>query len=323
MFSAVGISCGALVIALLLDVVCGEPAARWHPVVWMGRYLDWAGQRVAPLAGASKPSMLTTNWRIFWHAAGLWTVGATITTLLAVGLYDVVSAIPPIVSMLLLGCALKPLFAWRMLRDEVLAVEAALCESLLAGRGRLAWLVSRDVASLTHGEVRESVIESLAENLNDSVVSPIFWFAVAGLPGAALYRFANTADAMWGYVGERGSRDWQWAGKFAARVDDVLSWPGARLTAFLVVVLLPGRWVTRLPREARRTPSPNSGWPMAAFALSLNIRLRKPGVYALNGDAPEPTAGHLKKAIRLATAVLLSVVFGFVVIALLRQSSHW
>ncbi|MFS2055857.1 CobD/CbiB family cobalamin biosynthesis protein, partial [Variovorax sp. CT11-76] len=126
-------------------------------------------------------------------------------------------ALPAWAFALLLGLVLKPLFAWRMLRDEVLAVEAALGESLEAGRARLARLVSRDVSQLGEREVRESAIESLAENLNDSLVAPLFWFLLFGLPGAALYRFANTADAMWGYRGERGGRDWTWAGKWAAR----------------------------------------------------------------------------------------------------------
>ncbi|MFX6477158.1 cobalamin biosynthesis protein, partial [Acinetobacter baumannii] len=88
-----------------------------------------------------------------------------------------------------------------MLHDEVQAVEVALGQSLPAGRAQLARLVSRDVSALTAVQVRESAIESLAENLNDSVVAPLFWFALLGLPGAALYRLANTADAMWGYPG--------------------------------------------------------------------------------------------------------------------------
>ena len=90
-----------------------------------------------------------------------------------------------------------------MLHDEVLAVEAALQSGLPAGRARLARLVSHDTAQLTSGEVRESAIESLAENLNDSVIAPLLWFVLLGLPGAALYRFANTADAMWGYRAAR------------------------------------------------------------------------------------------------------------------------
>ncbi|MBF9265217.1 CobD/CbiB family cobalamin biosynthesis protein, partial [Paracidovorax cattleyae] len=163
-----------------------------------------------------------------------------------------------------LALLLKPLLAWRMLRDEVVAVEGALSQSLEAGRERLSRLVSRDVRALQAVQVRESAIESLAENLNDSVVAPLFWFALLGLPGAALYRFANTADAMWGYPGMRGGRYWQWAGKWAARADDVLSWVPARITA--VLLALCGhrvRWAA-VARQARRTPSPNSGWPMAA-----------------------------------------------------------
>src|SRR5690606_19461691 len=137
---------------------------------------------------------------------------------------------------------------------------------------------------------RESVIESLAENLNDSVVAPLFWFVLFGLPGVALYRFANTADAMWGYPGWRGSgaraRWWLWAGKWAARADDAMSWVPARLTAAMLlgVQAAAGRVVSpgSVRRAARLTPSPNGGWPMGAMALALGVRLGKPGAYVLN-----------------------------------------
>ncbi|WP_436639257.1 CobD/CbiB family cobalamin biosynthesis protein, partial [Paracidovorax avenae] len=153
----------------------------------------------------------------------------------------------------MLALLLKPLLAWRMLRDEVVAVEDALAQSLEAGRERLSRLVSRDVHALQAVQVRESAIESLAENLNDSVVAPLFWFALLGLPGAALYRFANTADAMWGYPGMRGGRYWQWAGKWAARADDVLSWVPARITAVLLALCARRvRWAA-VSRQARRT----------------------------------------------------------------------
>jgi hypothetical protein len=117
----------------------------------------------------------------------------------------------------LMAWLLKGMLSWRMLREEVGAVELALGQSLEAGRERLSWLVSRDTAQLSESQVRESAIESLAENLNDSVVAPIFWFVLLGLPGAAVYRFANTADAMWGYRGTYRGKHWEWAGKWAAR----------------------------------------------------------------------------------------------------------
>jgi adenosylcobinamide-phosphate synthase len=212
----------------------------------------------------------------------------------------------------LLGLLLKPLLAWAMLKSEVLAVEAALGESLAAGRQRLAWLVSRDVAELTEAQVRESAIESLAENLNDSVVAPIFWFVLLGLPGAALYRFANTADAMWGYRGERNGRVWEWAGKWAAWADDGLSWLPARITAALLMGVA---WCSNartnwraLRRQARQTPSPNSGWPMAAMALALGVSLGKPGVYTLNAAGRVPVAGDTAQAVLYAQKTILPLV---------------
>jgi adenosylcobinamide-phosphate synthase len=225
--------------------------------------------------------------------------------------------VPPWAAALLAGIALKPLLAWRMLREETAGVERALDDSLQAGRARLAHLVSREVAGLDEAAVRESAIESLAENLNDSVVAPVFWFVLLGLPGAALYRFANTADAMWGYRGERGGRVWEWAGKFAARADDALSWLPARITALLIALAQPGLAWSRLRDEARRTASPNSGWPMAAMALALDVRLGKPGVYTLNAQARPPAAADGAQAQALAArAVLLLLVLAAVALAL-------
>jgi adenosylcobinamide-phosphate synthase len=165
------------------------------------------------------------------------------------------------------------------------------------------------VSGLDAGQVRETAIESLAENLNDSVAAPVFWFVLFGLPGAALYRYANTADAMWGYRGMRGGRDWTWAGKWAARADDVLSWLPARLTAALLWATAACRFSwPALRREARRTLSPNGGWPMAAMALALGVRLGKPGVYALNADGASPGPQETACAIRLAGRAVLGLV---------------
>jgi adenosylcobinamide-phosphate synthase len=299
----------ALWLALAIDRWLGEPAARWHPVVWMGHYLGWAGRRIAPHAEAA----LSRDLPRLAAGAMAWCAGAAVV----LGVASVVAAaadrLPGWAAALLLGLALKPLLSWRMLRDEVLAVEAALAVSLDAGRVQLARLVSRDVDALSATEVRESAIESLAENLNDSVVAPVFWFLLFGLPGAAIYRFANTADAMWGYRGVREGRHWEWAGKWAARADDVLSWLPARLTAVLLLLLVScphplwGRAgvgaATR--REAARTPSPNSGWPMAAMAMRLGVRLAKPGVYTLNAAGREATAADSQRAAALGSRLVV------------------
>ena len=292
----------SVLVALALDRALGEPPARWHPVVGMGHYLNFMGRRVAPILFPA--STRTQSARAFVWGALAWCLGAFAVIAMAVVLHAAMAAWPGWAQALALGALLKPMMSWRMLRDEVRAVEAALSESLPAGRERLSWLVSRNVSALDDSQVRESAIETLAENLNDSVVAPLFWFAIAGLPGAALYRFANTADAMWGYQGERQGRDWTWAGKWAARADDVLSWLPARLTAALLsLVSLSAVW-RALPAQARKTASPNSGWPMATMALALGVRLGKPGVYSLNPQGRPPQSADTAQALKLAGQVV-------------------
>ena len=320
----------AVWVAAAVDVRLGEPPLRLHPVVWIGRYLGAMGARVAPAApaGDAQPPAAPEgrDFKSFGLGVSAWWCGAAmvlgVSWALSAGLGWALHGAggglaAQLGAGLVLGLLLKPLLAWRLLCDEVAAVEAALAESLPAGRARLAWLVSRDVQALSAEQVRESAIESLAENLNDSVVAPLFWFAVAGLPGAALYRFANTADAMWGYRGVREGRVWEWAGKWAAWADDALSWLPARLTA-LLLQLAAWRRVPGLAQQARLTPSPNSGWPMAAMARLLGVTLGKPGVYTLNAGARAPTPADTQAAIDLAQQVLIWALMGVTMLVLLR-----
>ena len=299
---AVLLAC-APALAIAIDRLLGEPPLRWHPVAWMGRWLAWAGERLAPRVGAPR---VLSDARVFWFAALSWCAAAAAFFAVAWLFQDWVLTQPVWLAALALGLFLKPLLAWAMLHDEVLAVERALGESLDAGRAQLARLVSRDVSALSAHQVRESAIESLAENLNDSVVAPLFWFALLGLPGAALFRFANTADAMWGYPGERGGRVWAYAGKWAARADDVLAWIPARITAALIWLVGGLRGGARLRSEATRTPSPNSGWPMAAMALALGVQLRKPDVYTLNAGARAPEASDTLRTCSIGSRVVLA-----------------
>jgi len=286
----------AIPVALLLDRCFGEPPARVHPVVWMGRFLALFGERLCALS--ARAALL--------GGAIAWTLGAAIAAVIAWAVESAVirgvepwlGAWPLAAAALLLGLALKPMLAWRMLRDEVGAVETALARSLDEGRAQLSRLVSRDTRPLSPAQVRETAIETLAENLNDSVIAPLFWFMVAGLPGAAVYRFANTADAMWGYRGR-----WEWAGKWAARADDALSWIPARLTGLALVAARPAL-IAPLRREAARTPSPNGGWPMGAMALRLGRSLSKPGVYRLNPSGSEVVSDDLRRAQRLAGSAM-------------------
>lgn len=309
----------ALLFAFWLDRALGEPPSKFHPVVWIGKYLGWMGGRIAPRE--TKPG---TDWLAFSAGALAWYGGAVLVGLIAYLVQSSLLRLNQVVAGLLLGVLLKPMFSWRMLRTEVLAVETQLERSLDAARLQLGRLVSREVMRLTPEEVRESAIESLAENLNDSVVAPVFWFIVAGLPGAVVYRFANTADAMWGYRGMRAGLYWEWAGKWAARADDLLSWLPARITALLLAVSARGLPLRQLRREARRTASPNSGWPMAAMALALGVRLRKPGVYVLHEAGAGAQASDVRRAVQLATgSVFVLLVLAVPVLFAMAQEWPW
>lgn len=290
------VSLCAIPLALVIDRRWGEPPVWLHPVVLMGRYLGALGPRLCALPSASALVGGMLAWSL--GACLVAALGLAVELVLQLGGLLAGMDAPWItaVQAVLLALMLKPMLAWRMLRDEVAGVEQALAESLPAGRLQLQRLVSRDVTHLDATTVRESTIETLAENLNDSVIAPLFWFAVGGLPAAALYRFANTADAMWGYRGR-----YEWAGKWAARADDALSWLPARLTAALLVIAS-GRclsWST-LRRQAAQTPSPNGGWPMGAMALLLGIQLRKPGVYVLHADGVLAQPHHTQQALACA-----------------------
>ncbi|CAN5918853.1 adenosylcobinamide-phosphate synthase CbiB [soil metagenome] len=295
----------AVPLAWAIDARFGEPRDAWHPVAWFGSALAPVGRRLkrlGPVAG-------------FIGGALVWLAVAITLGVAAWALQRGLLALPVWLAVPLLAILLKPMFAWRMLREEVTAVEAALAHGEPAARARLVRLVSRDVSTLDAETIRETAIETLAENLNDSLVAPLFWYAIFGLPGAVVYRAANTLDAMWGYRGA-----WEWAGKWAARADDVLSWVPARLTAVLSMLLpLPetgsepasgfdGSAWQRLRTEARRTPSPNGGWTMGAMALRLGVHLRKPGVYTLNGRATSPGPQQVMLAVRLGRLTALSAV---------------
>jgi len=302
----------ALLLALWIDRRWGEPPVAVHPVVWIGYYLKICGSFTVRCAPGPAFLLGAVAWCL-----GALLVGALAWALQALALWQVAQfilqpdlnrALAVVVLVALMAWLLKAMLSWRMLIDEVGAVEAALLQSLPAGRERLSWLVSRETAQLSESEVRESTIETLAENLNDSVVAPIFWFVLLGLPGAAIYRFANTADAMWGYRGFYKGQNWEWAGKWAARADDALSWLPARLTAGLLMAVTRQGQFGALRREAARTPSPNSGWPMAAMAMALGVTLGKPGVYTLNAAGRAPQAGDVPLAQKYASKLVFALV---------------
>ncbi|GHG02971.1 cobalamin biosynthesis protein CobD [Deinococcus piscis] len=269
----------ALLLALALDAL-GEPPARLHPVIYMGNYLKWARKNWQGL---------TPGQQLAEGAVG-WALGAG----LAAGAGFMASRLPWYTQ----GALLKPLLARKALFGAVAEVCAALERGdLPEARRLLAWhLVSRDTSGLSAAEVAGAAIESLAENLSDSVVAPLLAYRVGGLPLAAAYRLTNTADALWGYR----TPELEWAGKAAARADDLLNLAPARLTALCAVTASGGHAWRVWARDRRSTASPNAGHPMSAFAGALGVRLDKRSVYVLNAGGREPDAADVRRALRLA-----------------------
>ena len=276
----------ALLLAWAIDALFGEPRNALHPVAWLGKLLWPLGCRLRVMLPK----------KAFWGGALSWLLLAGSLGALSWWLQSRLLMLSPWWAVPVLAMLLKPMMAWRMLRDEVLAVEDAFAIGIEPARERLSHLVSRDLSEFDEEELRETAIETLAENLNDSVIAPLFWFAVFGLPGAVVYRFANTVDAMWGYRGV-----WEWAGKWAAHADDVLSWIPARITALSLYPAWRSSAWRSLLRQAGRTPSPNGGWAMGAMALRLGVRLAKPGVYVLNETGAAPSSRNMTQAVGHAT----------------------
>ncbi len=271
---------------MCLDVVCGEPPQRLHPVVWLGNAITFLESR----APASDPARFAYG-----------TTVALILPLVAALLgYALERRLPwPVRAVLL-----KPTFAGKTLLDSAARVECSLATNRLTqAQADLRWLVSRPTHALDPSLVAAAAIESLAENAVDSWLAPLLAYGVFGVSGAYAYRAANTADAMWGYH----TPTYEWLGKTAARLDDALNFIPARVAAPLLACVSPhpGSAVRIWRRDAARTTSPNAGQPMAAAAGALQLRLEKPDHYILHAEARRPTADDISSARHLVARAML------------------
>ena len=296
--------------ACILDATLGEPPNALHPVVWMGNAIAPL-KRLRPATPARAVAL-----------GALYVV--TVTLGFSLAAHALIRLCAPHAY---LSAALQVFLLWSCFALRGLwGAGAEMADALAAGdlaraRAALGSLCSRDPAPLDARELAGASIESLAENASDSVVAPLFYFALLGVPGAVLYRAANTLDAMVGYRGR-----FEYLGKTAARLDDVLNLIPARLTAIL---LLCAGALARLPlarglrvglRDARRTESPNAGWPMAMAAGLLGVRLDKRDAYVLGAELGAPDERVLRRAIALVrTAGWLAI--GVVLLALRARTA--
>ena len=264
-----------LLIGWFLDLLLGDPQWMPHPVVWFGKMISFGEKHLnkgkpRKLKGALLSLFFVTfvfvvTWALLYMASllagnfdfSLFTLHFSLSTLLS--------------SLIIFFC-LAGTTLIREVRQTFLAVDRSLDE----GRKQVARIVGRDTSELSAQEIRTAALETLAENLSDGVIAPLFWLAIGGVPGMLAYKMVNTLDSMIGYKTDR-YKDF---GCFAAHLDDVANYFPARITAFLMV-LASGRF-TLLKFVAQYGPrhaSPNSGYPEAALAGILGCRFGGPHTY--------------------------------------------
>lgn len=308
----------AMLVALAVDAALGWPDRLYrrigHPVTWAGRLITLLDRRL------NRDGDSPLQRRALGVLAALVVIG------LAGGVGAAVQAALPggWAGTVLVGVLAWPLLAARSLHAHVRAVSAPLAAGDIAGaRVAVSMIVGRDPALLDPPAIARAATESLAENTSDGIVAPLFWGLLLGLPGIAAYKAINTLDSMIGHRSERHEA-FGWA---SARIDDLANLLPARLTGFLFA-LASARSRTALAcmfRDARRHRSPNAGWPEAAMAGALGIRLSGPRIYAgkvtpepwLNAGAADPAPADLRCALALYRRALLALAAGVLLLAVL------
>lgn len=305
----------AFALGTAADARFGDPPTRWHPVGLVGA----AASALRPLAPADENARARFGLTV---AFGLPLAGALAT----LGVSRLARQALPGGETLAAAAVLYASSSLHTLLARASEVEAALLAGNLPAARALCGmhLVSRDTSDLDASEVAGATIESVAENLSDGVIAPWLAFAIAGGPGAAAYRVANTMDALWGYR----TPEFEVLGRASARLDDALNLLPARATALALVLA-----ATLAPTGARtstlgalrtwhadrgRTASPNAGHPMAAMAGALGVRLTKRGAYELGAGGRAPQAEDIGRAVRLARAAAMLAamkVLGLLVVA--------
>jgi adenosylcobinamide-phosphate synthase len=306
-----------MAVAMTVDALWGWPAALFsrigHPVTWIGGLIDLLDRHW------NRTSDTPATRRIAGLAAAL----LVITFCVELGWILQSLLVPGWSGAVLLGILSWPLVALRSLHDHVAAVARPLkAGDLDAARLAVAQIVGRDPASLDEAGIARAAIESLAENASDGIVAPVFWGVLFGLPGIFGYKAANTLDSMIGHRSERHL----WFGWAAARIDDVANFIPARLTGllFAVVSSRPRDALSTITRDASRHRSINAGWPEAAMAGALGVRLSGPRSYHgrlteepwLNDGARDPLGADIRLGLKLYVRAMLLLGGALVALAL-------
>ncbi len=288
-----------LVVAVVIDLTLGDPPNALHPVAWLGKLISGL-EKIGLKFGKTGQFIFGIFMTLF--CAGLFAGGICYVFFLVITLIDEISVLYIFAFPVLGGLLLKMTFTISGLRYAATQIRKLLeMDELDKVRFELRALVSRNTASLSKPLIVSSAVESVAEGLCDSVVAPLFYFLLLGLPGALLYRAVNTLDSMIGYRGK-----YEYLGKFAARADDVLNFIPARLAALMLYIAASlkgsGANTMRVMKSFHgKTSSPNAGWPMSAMAGALDVKLQKPDHYILGDGKKKLVPDTIRQSLTVFT----------------------
>ncbi|MEM0498066.1 MAG: cobalamin biosynthesis protein [Methanothrix sp.] len=303
-----------LILAFLIDIILGEPPAALHPVVIIGKAVD----RLRRMVPRRKISGLVISLVVITGAV----LAGVALIRIAYALGDLLAGhrlMGDLLALIFSSYLLKSTFAFRSLISTSREIGRLIDEDLDAAKRLLPALVSRNPLNLTHAQARSAVIESLSENYVDTIVSPLFYYVIfsyfgLGVEAALAFKAVSTMDSMLGYRTE----ELREIGYVPARLDDILNWIPARLSLPLIMIASPTK-AQDILRACMRyrsvTPSPNSGWPMAAAAGALGTRMEKPGVYTILDEGRDPESEDISSAISLiGRAMMLAAVLSAVLL---------
>lgn len=295
-----------IIIAIVIDVIFGELPAKIHPVVWMGKLIDLLKEHLINYRSRISGIVLT------FLTVMIFTLATYVLLYLLAFNY--------VIYILISSVILSTTFAIKVLLSSAESMKNDINDNINKARQSMSYLVSRNTMELTEEDLVSATIETLTENITDSVIAPLFYAFIFGVLGAVVYRVINTLDAMVGYkTPEKIKIGW-----FPAKLDDILNFIPARITGLLVVTaaaFLRLNWRNAykvMKRDARKPASPNSGFSMAAAAGALNIKLEKIGYYKIGNESSLLTADKITEAVLLAKITILlfiliaSVLFGIV-----------
>ena len=280
-----------ILVAVVIDLLFGELPTKIHPVVFIGRLIE-----------------IFKNLKEKYYFLNKKIIGVFLTIFLIILLSLIFTFIiwifrfDYILMIIISSILLSTTFSIKFLINSADNVKTDLNNSNIDNAKKsVSYLVSRDTSQLSYDKIISAVIETLTENITDSVISPIFFTFIFGVVGGIIYRVVNTLDAMIGYKNPKYIN----IGWFPAKLDDILNYLPARITGILIILaafILQLNWRNSykiMIRDANKTPSPNSGYPMAATAGALDIQLIKPGCYKLGDPIKNLKSDTITEAIRL------------------------